>query len=151
MPGLNKSTMSPNLHVPELADVEMPAELALRPAQEDVARRLHESVPVHDPLPMIGVDALAGIRLQHRGARLFDLEEQGILFAGHQEHHGAEGTDAADTDHLDRDVLELKAVDEHTSVFLHRFPVAGKGRPGAREQIFLTLSTSGGRSAAGCP
>ena len=31
-----------DLHVLELADVEMPAELALRPAEEDVARRLHE-------------------------------------------------------------------------------------------------------------
>src|SRR5215470_2010115 len=31
----------PHLHVPELADVDMPTELALRPAEEDVARRLH--------------------------------------------------------------------------------------------------------------
>ena len=39
------------LHVPELADVEMPAVAVLRPAQEDVAGRLHEPVPLHDPLP----------------------------------------------------------------------------------------------------
>ena len=129
----------PDLHVPELADVEMPAELALRPAEEDVARRLHHSVPVHNPLAMIAVDALAGTRLQDRGPRLFDLEEQGILLAGHQQRHGAEGADAADPNYLDGDVLEFRAVDEHPPVFLHAFPIAGKGRPGAREQVFHTL------------
>src|SRR4029453_2019609 len=129
----------PDLHVPELADVEIPAGLALRPAEEDVARRLHQSVAVYNPLAMIAVDALAGVRLQDRGPRLLDLEEQGVLFARHQQRHGAEGADAANPDHLDGDVLELIAVDEHPPVFLHAVPIAGKGRVGAREQIFHTL------------
>src|SRR5215831_4501276 len=47
-----------HLHVAELADIAMPAEFALRPAEEDVAGRLHESVAVHDPLSVIGVDGL---------------------------------------------------------------------------------------------
>ena len=76
---------------------------------------------------MIRVNAPAGIGLQHRGARLLDLEEQGILFAGHQEHYVAVRADTADTDHLDGEILDLIAVEEHPSIGLQRFPVAGKG------------------------
>ena len=76
---------SPDLHVPELADVEMPSVPGLQPAKKDVARRLHQAASVHDPLPMIWVDALTGVRLQHRGARLFHLEKQVILFASRHE------------------------------------------------------------------
>ena len=108
---------SPDLHVPELADVEMPAVPGLQPAEEDVARRLHQAAAVHDPLPVIRVDALTGVRLQHRGARLLDLEKQGILSAGHHEHHAAQGADAADPDHLERGIREIKTVEEHPSVF----------------------------------
>ena len=49
----------------------------------------------------------------------------------------AVGADAADADHLDREVLQLITVEEHPSVFLQRFPVAGKGGQAAREQIFV--------------
>ena len=54
---------NPDLHVPELADVEMPSVPGLQPAKEDVARRLHQVASVHDPLPMIRADALTSIRL----------------------------------------------------------------------------------------
>ena len=83
--------LRPDLHVPELPNVEMSAGVASRPAKEDVARRLHEPVAAHDPLPVIRVRALAGVRLQDRGSRLLDLEEQGIFFAGHQQRNRAEG------------------------------------------------------------
>jgi hypothetical protein len=76
---------------------------------------LRESDAVHDPLAMIGVDAPAGVRLQDRRARLLHLKEEGILFARHQQHHGAKGADAADPDHLDRDAFQFEAVDEHTT------------------------------------
>ena len=57
----------------------MPAAAVLRPAQEDVASRLHEPVPLHYPLPVVGINARARIGFQDRGARFLDLEEEGVL------------------------------------------------------------------------
>ena len=36
--------------------------------------------------------------------------------------------------------LSSITVEEHAPVFLQRFPVAGKGRAGAREQVFRALA-----------
>jgi hypothetical protein len=55
-----------DLDVPQLAKEVMAAIAdALGPSEEHVAGRLHEPVPVHDPLAMVGEHARAGIRLQH--------------------------------------------------------------------------------------
>ena len=82
---------------------------------------------MHDALAVVGVQALARIGFEDRGACLLELEEQGIVLARHQEHDATEGPDAADADHLDRHVHELETVQKQTPVFLHGFPIAGKG------------------------
>ena len=48
-----------DLHVLELADIELPAHGPFGPAEEEVARRLHEALADHDPLAVVGIDALA--------------------------------------------------------------------------------------------
>ena len=85
---------------------------ALAPPEEHVAGGLHEPVAVHDALAVVRKDARAGVRLQHRGARLLDLEEERIALAGHEEEHPAAGPDAADPHHLDGGVPELVAVEQ---------------------------------------
>jgi len=64
-----------DLDVPQLAMKK--CAWAVGPAEEHVAGGLHEPVAVHDALAVVVEDARAGVRLQHRGARLLDLEEEG--------------------------------------------------------------------------
>ncbi len=74
-----------------------------------------------------GVKALAHVSLQHGLARLLDLEEKGSVLAAHQQDYGAESAHAADTNHLDGDVLELITVKKYTPIVRQAIPVAGEG------------------------
>ena len=66
------------------------------PAQEDVGRRLHQALPGHHPLAMVGVCARAQEPLEHRRLRLLDLQEQRVVVvAAEQQHDVAAGADAA--------------------------------------------------------
>ena len=69
------------LHVAQLADVELAAPLAGPgdPAQERVARRLHQPLALHDPLALVLVLARARVRREHRRAGLLDLQEQRVV------------------------------------------------------------------------
>ncbi len=82
------------------------------PTEEHVAGGLHEPVAVHDALAVVGEDARTGVRLQHRGARLLDLEEERIALAGHEEEHPADGPDAADPHHLDGGIPDFVSVEQ---------------------------------------
>src|SRR5262245_16227491 len=104
----------------------MPSAAILCPTQEDVAGRLHEPVPLHDPLAVVGINARACKCLQYRGTSFLDLEEQGSLFAGHEQRDAANGADTADADHFDRLVLEGISVKEDPPVVRQRFEVAGE-------------------------
>ena len=57
----------------------MPAAAVLRPAQEDVASRLHEPVPLHYPLPVVGINARARIGFQDRGRASLTWRKRGSL------------------------------------------------------------------------
>src|SRR3954452_13351403 len=79
-----------DLPVPELAAVEvaLPAVETFvdpHPAEHDVARGLHQALALHDALTLVLVAARAGERLEHRGLRLLELEEQRILIVTAQE------------------------------------------------------------------
>src|SRR5262249_43218730 len=52
-----------DLHVLELSDIAVPAFRTHRPAKEEVASRLHKTVPVHHPLAVVGIDAFSSISL----------------------------------------------------------------------------------------
>src|SRR5262249_5418173 len=128
-----------DFHILELTDIEVPAFRTHRPAEEEVASRLHKTVPVHYPLAMVGIHAFSSIGLQDRRACFFHLEEEWILFAGQEEHDSAPGADATDADHLDRDIVEFVTVQEPPPVFLHGFPIAGKSRLDAGEKFPMTV------------
>src|SRR5262245_12493578 len=88
-----------DLHVLQLPDITVPAFRTHRPAKGDVAGRLHETVPIHHPLAMVGIHAFSSISLQDRGPRFFHLEEKRIPFASQKEQDSTPGADAADADH----------------------------------------------------
>src|SRR5262249_48656398 len=62
------------LHVSQLADVEMSALGTGAPAEEQVGRRLHQLLALDHPLAVLSVDALTGIGLQYRGVSLLELQ-----------------------------------------------------------------------------
>ena len=123
--GRHRLEVRGDLPVPELADVEVALHavdaLGPDPAEEDVARRLEQPLALHDALSVVGVPALARVRLEHRRLRLLDLEEQrvGVVLAQH-EHDPAPGTDAPDPDDLAGEVDEAIALQEAAAD-----PVAG--------------------------
>src|SRR6516162_10236342 len=118
-----------DLHVPELPHIKMTAQLTFRPAEEEIAGGLHEPTTSHDALAVVGVGALTRITFQDRTACLLDLEEKRIVLTRHQERDRAPRANAADSDHLDRNVKELELIQEPTPIFLEGFPVASKGLP----------------------
>jgi hypothetical protein len=82
----------------------VPAIFPGRPAEEHVARRLHQALPGNDALAVIGMQALARIGFEHRRPRFLDLQEEGVIVGGHEQPDGAPGADAADADDLGRQV-----------------------------------------------
>src|SRR5262245_36017522 len=71
------------LPVPELAHVEVArhavdALVGVEPAEEDVARRLHQPLALDDALAAVRERARAQERLEDGRARLLDLEEEWV-------------------------------------------------------------------------
>ena len=60
------------------------------------------------------------------------------MLAGHQQHHGTVGADAANAHHLHRDVLELVSVQQPTPVLLHGHPIVVE-RLADMLELFLTF------------
>lgn len=53
-----------DLHVLELPNIKLTAEFAFRPAEEEIARGLHEPTTSHDALAVVGVEAFTRIIFQ---------------------------------------------------------------------------------------
>ena len=123
------STSSGALPVAQLADVEVAlyavdARDAL-PAQEDVARGLHEPLAGDDPLARSWrtrsrADELA--RAPTRSASLAWRSSGSSLVPAEQQDHPAAGPDAAHADHLAGHVDEAVLLQQHP-------PVGLQGRP----------------------
>ena len=137
------------LPVLELADVEV-ALLAVEagadvlPAEEDVARRLHQALTGDDALAAVAVLALADEPLEHRRLRLLDLQEQRVLVVdAEEERDPGAGADAADADDLAGQVDEPELLEQVAAVGLERPPV------GADEGAHLLLELRPARRASG--
>ena len=113
-----------DLRVAKLAEVIVAAVQSARPAEEDVACRLHEALARHDPLAVVLVQGLAGVGLEHRLPRLLDLQENRIVVGRHEQSEGAERADAADADDLDREVEQVEAVEQRPDVLGQGLPIA---------------------------
>ena len=125
------------------------------PAEEDVARRLHQPLAGDDALAAVAVLALADEPLQHRRLRLLDLQEQRVsVVDAEEERDPGAGADAADPDDLAGEVDEAELLEQVAAVGLERPPV------GADQLVDLVLervslvarrgsARRSGRSAAG--
>src|SRR3954452_1957214 len=102
------------LHVAELPPVEVPRDVeSLRPAEEDVARRLHHPLTLDDSLSVVTVATLRQVILQDRRRRLLDLEEQGVLLVTPLEQHDERACPhAPDADDLASHVDDLEPLEE---------------------------------------
>src|SRR4051794_19777991 len=114
------------LPVPELPDVvvvrlAVDALLDREPAEKDVARRLHQPLPLDDPPALLLERALPREALEHRRLGLLDLQEERVLgVPAEQEHDPGAGTDAAHADHLSRQVHVAIAVGQMADVPVER-------------------------------
>src|SRR5262245_5611142 len=109
------------LRIPELPYVEVTRNaLGVRladPAEEDVARGLDQPLALDDPLSVVGVCALAEVRLQDRACGLFRLhEERVVAIAAEHQHDPGSGPDATDTDDLAGSVDVTEAVHQSAAV-----------------------------------
>ena len=87
------------LHVGELPHVEMTVIADFPPAQEDVGRPLGQALADDDTAPVVlEAKLVVDIGFQHRGLRLLDLQEQGIVAVDAlQQHNPASRPHTADT------------------------------------------------------
>src|SRR5687768_17045315 len=98
-------------HVPQLTHVEVATDSATKPAEEDVARCLHQPLAGNDPVPLVPVNALRKMRFQHRNLCFLDLEEQRIvLVATLEQHDVVPGANASHPNDLPGHVYETVQV-----------------------------------------
>ena len=74
-----------DLHVSQLSEIEVQGRLAnLRPAQKQIAGRLHQTLPHDHPFALVSIRALSDVWCEYRFPRLFDLQEDVIVGIGRQ-------------------------------------------------------------------
>src|SRR5262249_39536680 len=94
-----------SLAVAQLPHVEVHVQTRIRrPAEKNVAGRLHQQLSFNDALAVIAVGTAARVGLEHRSACLLELEKERVVVTSHEERNDTAGSDAAYTDDLDRDV-----------------------------------------------
>ena len=113
------------LHVAQLAPIEVTVGLGpLRPAQEDVAGGLHESLALHDALSRLRVSTLRQMVLEHRRGCFFDLQEQRVLVvAALQQEDERPRADTADAHDLVGHVDHLEPLEQLAAVVGQRLAV----------------------------
>ncbi len=103
-------------HIPQLADEKVLPGFGPQPAQEDVAGGLHQALADHDAFSLVVEGALARIWLQHRAARLFDLQQQGIFVVAKEQPDETTRGHAADADDPPRKVFQAVAVEQPAAI-----------------------------------
>src|SRR5215203_3983605 len=123
--GRHALDISRALHVLELAPVEVASFRAAKPAEEDVARRLHQPLPGHHAVSVLLVGARRNVALQYRGSRLLDLEEQGvILVAALEQHYVGPCTHTTDPHNLPCCIHKAEPVEQVAPIVLQGSLVA---------------------------
>jgi hypothetical protein len=117
-----------DLPVAQLPHVEVPrsaVDPGANPAEKDVARSLHEPLPVDDALPVIRETACANQRLEDRRLGFLHLEEQRVaLVAAEHEQRPAPCADATDADDLSSDVAIAEPLEQHAAIGCERVSIA---------------------------
>jgi len=112
-----------DLHVPQLADIDVAPVLSGRPAQKNVGGGLHQTLPRNDAVAVVLMRTATRVRFEDRRPRFLDLQEQRVIVRRHEQTHGALGANAANPDDLDRQVVETEAVEQHPDVLGQRLAI----------------------------
>ena len=125
-----------SLHVAQLAHVVVVTVGPGRPAEEHVARRLHEPLPGDDPLALVPVGGHTGVGREDRRLCFLDLQEQRrAVVVVHQQRHVTAGPDAADAHDLPGRVHHLVPIQQHPAFGTHRFETRLDDLPGYVELV----------------
>ncbi len=141
-PSASSAPIDRQPRVLQLADIAvLVAAVLLRPAQEDIALALHDALAGDHALALIGVEAWRGERRQDRLLRLLELQQQRRIVAGGEQADGTERTDAADPHHLERNVGQAIAIEQHAALFRQAELV--RFERGARDQFVRVVMLIG--------
>src|SRR5215211_4312111 len=117
--GRHALDVSRAFHVLQLAPVEVASSRATKPAEEDVARGLHQPLAGHDAVSVVLVSVGLDVGLEYRGTGLLDLEEQGvILVAPFKQYYVGPGAHASDPHNLPRRIHKAVPVEQVPTIFL---------------------------------
>src|SRR5205814_738664 len=111
----------------------------MHPAEEDVARGLHQSLSDHHSLPV--VRELAGTEefFEHRRLGLLHLQEEWVLaVAADQQRNPRARAYAAHSHHLAGEVGQLELLEQHPAVEVERLAIASN-QPAERFEQLVAL------------
>src|ERR1039458_6467559 len=94
--------------------------LGARPAQEDIACGLHDTLAFHDPKSLMRIPTLTARQLQHRPARFLDLEEEWIIVIGQKQREIASRPNTSHPNNFYRTVLIVIALVQMSPIRLQR-------------------------------
>src|SRR6202035_1755807 len=97
-----------------------------RPPQKNVAGRLQHPLPGYDSFAVVGISALACVRVKNGRERFLELQEQWVVLASHEQNDRAAGPDAADSYDLSGDIDDLIAIENDAPLFRQRQPMTVK-------------------------
>ncbi|MCY1516800.1 hypothetical protein D9M68_514540 [compost metagenome] len=130
--GIHQFKLGRQLHVAQLAHVEVPPERPLGPAQEQVAGRLHQALALDHAAPLVRRLRPLEETRHHRARGFLDLQEQRlVMLVDHQQDHAARA-DAADPDHLEGLVVAREMAQQPA-------PVGRQRRQVVLERLFQRL------------
>ena len=110
------------------ANIEFdPQGLVRRPAEKDVARRLHHPLPLdHAPALRALVGKLLREPLEDGALRLLDLQEERLAVAAEEQPDDTDRADRSDAHRFEGDIRQSIAVEQHGPVGRERFAVERK-------------------------
>ena len=89
----------------------------------------------------MGIGVGAAVRLQHRLARLLELQEQGISPARHHQNDPTHCAHAAYPHHFEGDIHHLEAVEQHVYSQVHVLLVFFQGMHGNLQEFLVPYVT----------
>ena len=116
------------------ANIEFdPLRLVRRPAEKNVARRLHHPLPLdHAPALRALVGKLLRESLEDGALRLLDLQEERLAVAAEEQPDNTDRADGSDAHRFESDVRQSIAVEQHRPVGSERFAVRARTREQSR-------------------
>jgi hypothetical protein len=92
--------------------------LGAGPAEKDIARALHETLALHNPLTLMGTAAFSARQLEHGPACFLDLKEESIRSIREKQREITARADNPHSNDLNCTVLKLVVLEQLLSIQL---------------------------------